>query len=161
MNNDAQVHILEVIIVIGLLLVSLYFAKSFDFSPHSVISKENRLETLGNGMLASLEGTIDPSEEYNNLLARFVYMNGSGVFEFANDFTDYVNDSIPEGTLYDISVVNISKMSKYSDETVASSTKKIYSSADVKIGTEAYSSRIVVIDGYVYEVVLSMCFILR
>ena len=154
MDNKAQVHVLEVVLVAGMLLVSLYFVKTFDISPNSVISKENKLVAVGDGILSSLEGVPDPTDEYNNLLAR--YADGTDI----DEFTAYINSSVPDGTQYEINVINVSYMSKTSDATIASSSTTLYNAA-FKIGAEAYASKVVVINGLVYKIVLQLYFILR
>jgi len=51
MNNSAQIHVLEVIVVAGMLLMSLYFVRVFDVSSSITTTEENELEILGNGIL--------------------------------------------------------------------------------------------------------------
>ena len=156
MNNSAQIHILEVIIVAGMLLTSLYFVRVFDVSSNITTTEENELEILGNGILTSLEGVPDNLEQYRSLLARYATV------EYIDEFRDYVNRSLPDGTLYEISLINISYMSKYPNTPIGADkvTKYLYK-APVKVGREARSSRIIVIDGLVYEIVLTMFFTLR
>jgi len=156
MNNSAQIHVLEVIIVAGMLLMSLYFVRVFDVSSNITTTGENELEILGNGILTSLEGVPDNLEQYPSLLARYA------TAEYIDEFTDYVNRNLPDGTLYEISLIDISYMNKHPDTPIGDYrvTTTLYK-APVKVGKEARSSRIIVIDGLVYEVVLTMFFTLR
>ena len=78
MNNSGQVHLLEIILMSGILLMALYFISGFEAPTHSTIGKENSLESLGGGILKSLDGVPDPGDEngeqyYSSLLARYVY----------------------------------------------------------------------------------------
>jgi len=157
MDNSAQIHVFEVIIVAGMLFMSLYFVRSFDVSLNITKTEENELEILGNGILTNLEGIPDNLEQYPSLLARYATV------DYIDEFTDYVNTSLPEGTLYKISLINISYLNKHPDTPIGnepSPTNPLYS-VPVEIGKEASSSRIIVIDGVVYEVVLTMYFTLR
>jgi len=156
MDNSAQIHVFEVIIVASMLFMSLYFVRSFDVSLNISKTEENEFEIFGNGILTNLEGIPDNLEKYPSLLARYATR------EYINEFTDYVNRSLPEGTLYEISSINISYLNKYPHTPIGKDppTTPLYS-APVEIGKEASSSRIVVINGFVYEVVLTMYFTLR
>lgn len=154
MNNSAQIHVLEVIIVAGMLLMSLYFVRVFDISSNITTTGENELEILGNGILTSLEGVPDNLEQYPSLLARYA------TAEYIDEFRDYVNRSLPDGTLYEISLIDISYMSKNPSDPIGDATTSLHD-APVKVGKEARSSRIIVIDGLVYEIMLTMFFTLR
>lgn len=153
MNNSAQIHVLEVVIVAGMLLFSLYFVRTFEFAPHSIVDRENKFEILGDSILASLESVPSSHENYSNVLAEYV-----GLVDSKN-FSAHVNTTLPEGAFYNISAVNISKMHKYA-EIERNCRTAIYGSP-VRIGEETSSSRIIVIDGYVYEVKLDIYFTLR
>ena len=156
MNNSAQIHVLEVIVVAGMLLMSLYFVRTFEFSPNITTTEENELEILGNGLLTSLEGVPDNLGLYPNLLARYT------TDDYKYEFTDYVNRSIPDGTLYEISLINISEYNKHPEKSIKDDTiTDPIVESQVKVGKEARTSRIIVINSYVYEVVLTMYFTLR
>ena len=159
MNNKAQIHVLEVIIVAGMLLSSLYFVRTFEFTPNITTTEENELEILGNGILENLEGVPDITGEYPSLLARYV-TDENGVFIYSGEFINYVNLSIPDGTLYEITRIDITELSKHPEKSVRDYTENV-KPLSVKVGKEAIASRIVVINGCVYEVVLTMYFTLR
>ena len=163
MNNSAQIHVLEVIIVAGMILMSLYFVRSFEFTPNITTTEENELILLGTGILANLEGVPDIHGEFNSLLARYVFApSDNDVYPYINELIDYVDLSLPDGTLYEITRVNITEYSVHPEKSIkdASITRTMVS-APVKVGHEAVASRIVVIDGVIYEVVLTMYFTLR
>ena len=153
MNNSAQVHVLEVVIVAGLLLFSLYFVRTFEFAPSSIVDRENKFEILGESILASLESVPSSYDNYSNVLAEYVGMND------AKNFSAHVNATLPEGAFYNITVVNISAMHKFAKTQEECSTFLFRSI--VKVGQETVSSRIVVIDSYIYEVQLKIYFTLR
>jgi len=159
MNNKAQIHVLEVIIVAGMLLSSLYFVRTFEFTPNITTTEENELEILGNGILQNLEGVPDVYGEYPNLLARYVDKD-QGAFIYRDDFTEYVDLSLPDGTLYEITRIDITEFSQYPSKSIRDFTEDV-KELNVKVGKEAIASRIVVVDGCVYEVVLTMYFTLR
>ena len=41
LNNSAQIHVLEVIVVAGMLLMSLFFVRTFEFTPNITKTEEN------------------------------------------------------------------------------------------------------------------------
>ena len=153
MNNSAQIHVLEVVIVAGMLLLSLYFVRTFEFSPASLIQRENKFEILGDSILASLEGVPSNHENYTNLLAQYV-----GLLDKTN-FTQHVNLTLPDNLFYNITIYNITKMHKFAQP--ASNCKTNLYGSPVWIGEEVSSSRIVVIKKFIYEVKLDICFTLR
>lgn len=161
MNDKAQIHVLEVIIVAGMLLSSLYFVRTFEFTPNITTTEENELEILGRGILTNLEGVPDIYGEYPSLLARYV-TDDNGVFIYSDNLIEYVNLSLPDGTLYEITRISITEFSQHPEKSIKdpSITKEV-KPLSVKVGKEAIASRIVVIEGSLYEVVLTMYFTLR
>ena len=160
MNNSAQIHVLEVIIVAGMLLMSLFFVRTFEFTPNIKTSEENELEVLGNSILSNLESVPDNLGQYSSLLARYISKNETGKLQYIYEFTDYINESIPSGAIYEISLVNISDLSVHPEKSMTLVTITLIQ-ATVKIGKEAHCSRIIVIYGSIYEVVLTIFFTLR
>ena len=181
MNNSAQIHVLEVILMSGIMLMALYFIGNFEAPTHSTIGKENSLESLGGGILSSLDGIPDPGYEddnlyYSSLLARYIYEIREEIdndldhyhllpsIEELQSLNDYFETNLPEGTLYQLSYINISKMSKdgLSANPIDYYTKELYNPSSVLlIGEKISTSRIVVIDGYIYNLVLRMSFTLK
>ena len=161
MNNSAQIHVLEVIVVAGMLLTSLFFVRTFEFTPNITTTEENELEILGDGILANLESVPDNLGQYPSLLARYI-SDSESIFPYVFEFSEYVNASLPDGTIYEISRIDITKYSTYPDRSIKDPTiTETPYVAKVKVGREAISSRIVVIEGNVYEVTLTMYFTLR
>ena len=181
MNNSAQIHVLEVILMSGIMLMALYFIGNFEAPSYSTIGKENSLESLGGGILTSLDGIPDPgyeddSQYYSSLLARYIYEIREEIddvtvhysilptIEELQSINNYFETNLPEGTLYQLSYINISKMSKdgLSAHPIDYYTKELYNpSSVILIGEKISTSRIVVIDGYIYNLVLRMSFTLK
>lgn len=152
-GNKAQVHILEVIIVAGILLVSLYFIRGFDFTPSSIVSGSNSLKQKGLNIVTRLENIPDLQGELSNILSRYMYKALKGDNSSLNN---YISNSLPEDIIYEISIVNISKMSKYA-ESIGDCQTFVYKPV-IKIGEKTSVSRVVVIDGYIYELDFGMWF---
>lgn len=160
-NNYAQIHVLEVIIVAGMVLMSLYFIRSFEFTPNITTNEEKELELLGTGILANLEGVPDVYGEYNSLLARYVTNQGN-YYPYEDQFSEYVDMSLPDGTIYEITRVDITEYSAHPEKSIKDpGITETIAEASVKVGNEAVASRIVVINGRIYQVVLTMYFTLR
>ena len=71
-NDNAQVHILEVVAVIGILMTALFFSSSFEVPVVSSPYTTSQLEDLANGALASLDSLDPEHEEYSSLLTEYV-----------------------------------------------------------------------------------------
>lgn len=151
--NKAQVHILEVIIVAGILLVSLYFIRGFDFTPSSVVTGSNSLKQKGLNIISRLENIPDPEGELSSILSRYMYNALKGDNSSLNA---YISNSLPKDIIYETFIVNISKMSKYAES--VDNCKTVVYEPVVKIGEKTSISRVVVIDGYIYEIDLGMWF---
>ncbi len=178
MNNNAQIHVLEVILMSGIMLMALFFISNFEAPTHSTIGKENSLESLGEGILTSLDGIPDPGYEgddtyYSSLLARYVYEIRKEIpddpvdyyhilptIEELQDLNEYFDSSLPEGTLYQLSLIDVTKMS-HEGLTVDYTISLHDPSVVVLIGEKISTSRIVVIDGHIYNLVLRMSFTLK
>ena len=72
MNNSAQMNVLEVIIVSGILIVGLYFVRGMEFSSRSVGETENQLEVLGESILNNIASRPDNYEGYSSALSRYI-----------------------------------------------------------------------------------------
>lgn len=157
MNNSAQIHVFEVIFVVLMFIMALFFVKSIEVSTHATIEKENELEKVGESILAGLAGQAAQYEEYSSLLAYYIDPNDSSN---ANELRNLVDAVIPESILYKILRVNISKIMCNSNVTIENCTDVLYEPL-IWIGEDARVSRIVVLRGFVYEVVLCMWINLR
>jgi len=154
MNNSAQMNVLEVIIVSGILIVGLYFVRGMEFSSRSVGETENQLEVLGESILNNIASRPDNYEGYSSALSRYI----SNKDHYSN-FTDEINSTFPLGTLYKLEKVDMSKMF-HENLAIINCTETIYE-PPVWIQDEARVSRLVVSDGTVYEVVITLWFNLR
>lgn len=154
MNNSAQMNVLEVIIVSGILIVGLYFVRGMEFSSRSVEETENQLEVLGESVLNNLASKPDTHEGYSNALSRHISSK-----EHYSNLTDEINSTFPLGTLYKVEKVDMSKMF-HENAAIINCTETIYE-PPVWIQDETRVSRIVVSGGTVYEVVITLWFNLR
>ena len=151
MDDKAQLHVLEVIIVAGLLFVSLYFVESMDVSYYSASDKENKLETLGRGILLGLEAQPDPSGKWDNLLTSYISNENLG----HSRFESYVSSILPEGALFRINIVNMSKFFHNSSASRETCTLANLGTS-IWFEEEACITRIVVVGNIVYELTLSI-----
>ena len=154
MDNSAQMNVLEVVIVAGILIVGLYFVRGMEFSSRSIEDDENQLETLGESILNNLASMPDSSNEYSSVLSKYISNS-----DYYSDFTDVINSTFPSGTLYKIEKVDMSKM--FHENAALEDCIEIIYEPVVWIQDESRVSRIVVSDGDVYEVVISLWFNLR
>ena len=161
-NNLAQAQVLEAILVAGLLLTSLYFVRSLDITSSSVVESGNRLETQANGILESLEGEPDTDGDNSSLLAKLVksYLDLGGLNRYNNEIIQRIDDGLPEGTLYKLILVNISKMF-YNGSTLIQNCIETMFEHSVWINEGVRASRYVVVNGFVYEIIISMWVNLR
>jgi len=97
MDDNAQFHVLESIIAVGLILISIIFVNTFSLSPVTNPQSSTQLKTLSNEALNSLKNT-DPIEyeipRPNFCVGRWDFEEGSG--NMVNDTSG--NDNI--GMLY-------------------------------------------------------------
>ena len=154
MNNSAQMNVLEVIIVSGILIIGVYFVRGMEFSSRSVEETENQLEVFGDSILNNLAATADSDQEYPSLLTKYISSP-----DYYDDFTDAINNTFPTGTIYKVERVDLSKMF-HENAPIENCTETIYE-PPVWVEDEGRVSRIVVSDGTVYEVVISVWFNLR
>lgn len=152
-SNKAQVHILEVIIVAGILLVSLYFIRGFDFTPSSIVTGSNSLQQKGLNIISRLESIPDPDGELSSILSRYMFRALKGDNSSLNN---YISNSLPQDVIYEIFIVNVSKMSKYAGS--VDDCRTVVYEPIIKIGEKTSISRVVVIDGYIYKIDLGLWF---
>ena len=178
MKDDAQIHILEVILMSGIMLMALFFISNFEVPTHTTIGKENSLESLGEGILASLDGIPYPGNEnddtyYSSLLARYVHeikikyddlndptnCDQLNTIEELQALKNYFETNLPEGTIYQLFLYDVTKMSQ--EGLSADYTDELYCPSVILIGEKISTSRIIVIDGHIYNLVLVMSFTLK
>jgi len=149
-NNDAQMQLLEVILVAGMLFVALYFVRGIDIVSNTNVESDNKLQDLGNSILESLSAQSSSYSYYNSLLAYYADYDNGG-------FANYVRAVLPEGTIFKITSIDMTNLTKNIDATISSSTETIYD-PDLWLGEEARASRLVVIGDRLYDIVLYMWF---
>ena len=148
MDDKAQIHILEVVLVASILFVSLYFLSQIEITINITASNENKLEEVGDQILSYEENLPDPTGQYSSMLAYYI-----DTWDLAN-FTEFIDSSIPLGTTYTITKVDVSGLQE--GETFTKCKEHIYSKADENIGRVTEVSKFVVINGRIYEVILTM-----
>jgi hypothetical protein len=151
MNDKAQLHVLEVVIVAGMLFMALFFVKNMDVSSYTTIEKENRLEVIGRAIFDSLESQPDPYGKWDNLLVSYLANEHSGLLKLNN----YIISHLPEGSLFRLTVIDMDKLFHNASASLEDCTYTLLG-ANYWFGEEARISKIVVIDGYVNEIILSM-----
>ncbi len=155
-NNNGQMQLLEVILVAGMVLISLFFVRSLNISLQtSTVERENKLEQIGDSILESLASRDSSNGDYSELGYYIKYFLETGRFKW--DFEDYIELSLPSDSLYTIYIVNMTNFSFNPHSGIDNHLEYIYS-PDYWIVEEACSSRIVVVDGFVYEIYLGLWF---
>jgi len=154
MDDHAQMELIEVILAAAMILLALYFVKNIEIAPQTDIEEENNLKVYGDNVLESLASIPDTTGEYHSLLAYFVAKaNGNNVY--TTWLLNNVSSRLPSNMFYQIYKLNVSKLVGESGETFESCKTVLYEPS-VWVKEESRSSRIVVTDGYIYEIVLSL-----
>jgi len=157
MNNKAQMQLIEVVLTAVMIFLALYFVKILDFPTQTDIVKEDTLQSYGDSVLESLASLPDDETgEYNSLLAYYTDLSSLRSFvyiEFKND----IDNRLPEDIIYKVFKLNISKLYDNPDESLENCKTDLITPT-YWVNEESRSSRIVVINGFVYEVVLCMFF---
>lgn len=153
MDDKAQISLLEVILVTGMILMALYLIKTQEISSSELIESESRFETVANSVLTNLASKSDPYGEYASLLARYI----SDETGEAGFLKAYISSSFPIGTMYKILRINYSKLFTNGSASFNDCVTPLYEPG-VWIEDDARVSRIVSADGYVYEIVLCVWF---
>ena len=159
MKDYAQMNVLEAVLFVIMLLTAVYFVKSMDVSSHTTVDEENQFEKMSKGILRSLGEEPDLSGEYSSKLAYYInYLEN--VDENDARFYNYVNSVFPSGTMFRILKVNCSKMMHNATATLDDCTERLYGYSFWS-DDNARASRIVVVNGFVYEIIISVWFTLR
>ncbi len=147
-TNNGQMHVMEAVIVAGLIFSALFFISNMEVSSYTTIEKQNKLKQLGAKILENAEAKEDSTGNYDNFLIYCVEENINYLYY------DLVS-SLPEGTLFRLTVVNMSKL--FHDNS-ASYNDCIYTSigTDIWVDEETRVSRIIAFNGFIYEIVLQL-----
>lgn len=163
MNDRAQMNVLEAVIVVGMLFLTLYFVSAMDVSSHTSVEEENSFEILSRGILKSLGEANDPTG--NNLLAKYIndIENGPDNIsrESRNRLRNYISSVFPKGTVFTILKVNYSKIIHNASASLSDCETYIGPNYGFWMEDAARASRIVVVNGFVYEIIISVWFNLR
>jgi hypothetical protein len=162
MNNSAQMNVLEAVLVVGMLFLSMYFVSTIEVSFHTTVEEENNFEILARGILKSLGDESDSSGNYNSLLAKYISdIEGDPDSNSKDMLRTYIRSVFPEGTMFTILKVNYSKIIQNASATLSDCTDYIGPNYGFWMNDAARASRIVVADGFVYEIIISVWFNLR
>jgi len=160
MNDHAQMNVLEAVIVVGMLFLALYFVSAMDVSSHTTVEEENNFEILSRGILRSLGETDDPT--YNNLLAKYISdINKDPDHISKARLINYITSVFPKGTIFTILNVNYSKIIHNASASLEDCKTYIGPNYGFWMEDAARASRIVVVNGFVYEIIISVWFNLR
>lgn len=153
-NNNAQVNILEVILVAGLIFSALFFIQSLTVPSFPESYHTKKLKSRVDTALTSLDST--PDDEYHSLLVKYLIRNTSSD---RSSFNSYLFESTYPSYGYNIYLINLTKMYRNSTAT-ESEYKNLYLSYDPpQIGRKTQSSRIFVHNGFIYEVLIEMWYV--
>ena len=148
-------HLIEVIIVTGLIFIALFFVKNMEVTTYSIVEKENRLQAIGLDALENLANRPDKYEKYDNLLISYIMLDKQ-IDEYSYLETELSN-ILPEGTLFRITVYSISDF-VHNSSLELDDVIFLEKGTDIWIEEETCVSRILVIDNKVYSVVLGLWF---
>jgi len=147
MNNKAQLNMFEAITAIAIIIMAVFFVRSFYGAPSlEVAASSEQLETYGDDILRTLDqpNSLIPEKYHGSLLVKYIVNNNS------KDFSDFVETLLPATALYSIYIYNVS-----GDE-----ISLWYPTEELpKSGNIVRSSRAFVYKGFVFEVQLEVWYI--
>ena len=150
-------QLIEVILTAVMIFLALYFVKVLDFPTQTDIVKDNVLQSYGDSVLESLASLPDDETgEYNSLLAYYTDLSSSSSLVYL-DFKDDIDSRLPEDIIYKVFKINITKLHDEPNEPIENCKTDLITPT-YWLNEESRSYRIVVINGYVYEVVLCLFF---
>jgi len=150
-NRKAQVHILEVIIVAGMLFTALYFVRGLSTSTYTSVYEPNLLKTRADTALSTLDN--DPHDIYHTKLTKLIVTND------ARNFSSSIIGAIRPCYGYSVYVYNITNMYRNSSVNLEGNKNTFINQWAPKVGDKTQTSRLIVYDGYVYEVVLELWYL--
>ncbi|HHH79573.1 MAG TPA: hypothetical protein ENL13_01565 [Thermoplasmatales archaeon] len=140
MNNDAQFHVLEAVISVGIIFISLAFVSSQLLStPPSVevVDSSTQLKLLCDEALYILWQSAPSNYSYENKLAEYILTNDT------SGFCDALSSLIPSNVFYNVWVYDgFNRSLWYPDEKLES------------FGTIVVSHQVIVNNTRVYDVEL-------
>lgn len=153
MDDNAQVNMLEAVLVVAMLFMTLYFSQSLSSTVYESAIEKNILKIKGASALESLDNY--PNDDYHSLLTWYIIEN------MTESFTKFIYTSgrIFPCIAYNVYLYNISMMFRNSTAK-ENNYKTLWSYIPApEIGKRAQTYRIITYDGYVYEIVLDMWYI--
>jgi len=140
MNNRAQIHILEVILVAVMLLLSVLFVVYISAPPSIQVVPSNQIKILCDEALRVMKDTPTGDGSYeNSMLFKYILTNDT------TNFTAFLDDVLPENVFYQVWVYDgTSRRLWYPDE-----EQEIF-------GTVVRSHFIIINETYLYDVELEV-----
>jgi len=161
MKDSAQVYILEVVAVVILLAVALFFIQGLHVYPTPSSQSTSQLKKLSDGILASLDAKqCTPGEDYPSLLAEYIIKGLSTDQDQANiskrAFKNDTDDSFKTATVaYNVFLYrNMSENETHPLVWYPLSAQKLTPDDDA-----VRSHRIIIYDKVVYDVVLEIWYL--
>jgi len=140
MNNRAQLHILEVILVAAMLLLSVVFVVYISAPPSVQVVPSNQIKILCDEALRVMKDTPTGDRSYeNSMLFKYILTNDT------TNFTSFLDDVLPENIFYQVWVYD------------GSSRRLWYPDEEQEIfGTVVRSHFIIVNSTYLYDIELEV-----
>lgn len=151
MNRKAQIHVLEVIIVAGMLFTALYFVRGLSTSTYSSVYEPNSLKTRADTALTALDN--EPNSNYHTSLTQYIAEN------MTNSFSSRLRSSISPCYGFTVYVYNITNMYRNSSVSLEENKDIFIDQWSPKVGDKTHASRMIVYDGFVYEVVMELWYL--
>ncbi len=168
-NDNAQVNVLEIIIVAGLIFASLYFIQGLSTPNYPETTEKSQLKTRMDSALKSIDAMkpLNKSQQgvYDSALVECIFENNTYVprtsppISYRNYLISYLNNYMSPTYAFNIYVYNISEMQKNSTISEVEYKDTFYTSDVLKIGLKSQSSRIFVNNGYIYEVMIETWYV--
>lgn len=154
LNNSAQVNILEVVIVAGMIFAALFFLQSLTVPSFPESYHTKMLRSRADTALISFDTRSD--DEYHSLLVRYLMTDDGKVKE--KFFLEFFNFTFPSYG-FSIYLINLTKMYENSTYNEKDYKELYVTSNPPQIGVKTQASRIFVNDGILWEVLIEMWYV--
>jgi len=157
MKNDAQVHVLEVIIVAGMLFTALYFIQGISTSTYTSVYEPNQLRLRADTALMVLDNK--PDSNYDTELTG-LYIEYKDETENRGDaFSNAIYSKISPCYGFSVNVYDITKMYRDSSADPEDYQDLFLEQWAPKVGSKTSSSRLIVDQGNLYEFVMELWYL--